>query len=180
MRTWKVVLVVGSLVFVAFVLLVFIITVGMLAISSEWLTPSLIVSFGVLVATATAAFISFRASRPNLDVETSRCWHSVRYTRAKKEIAGTQLAVEFTIKNKGEKTSIYNVGVSCKSTGDPYQTTEKVNGMPSITIGKGNTERYMHNFYIRKRVLEMQLDCTFWLYHTYGKKKVKAKSNLVR
>jgi len=146
----------------------------------EWLTPQLVVSIGMLIATITGVVIAHRKLRPGLRVKATRCVHSVRYIGPIKQnaIAGTQLSVEFTIRNTGARTSIYDVEIRCKPMGQFYRTTEKVQSIRAVTVKKGDTITYSHQFYIPRRgVFETSLSCTFFLHHAYGKTKVKTKSN---
>ena len=153
----------------------------------SWLTPELVISIVTLVATISGliiAYLAYRKLKPGLHVQVTRCMHSVRYTSPTKEsarareVAGTELTAEFAIRNAGERTSIYDVGIRCKSTGQLYQTTEKVQWIRAVTVKKGDTITYSHQFYIPRRgFFETSFECTFFLYHTYGKKKVKAESN---
>ena len=147
----------------------------------KWVTPALLVSLCTFVVAIVGGFAKYLGSKPNLRVEVCRCAHSVRYIDPSKrsDIAGTEIAAEFSIINRGVRTSIDRVEIRCKPAGQHYRTTEKVQTRRAVTIGKGDTVPYSHNFYVPKRgIFETQLKCTFFLRHTYGKKKVKAKSNL--
>ena len=146
-----------------------------------WLTPELIVSIGSLIAALISAAIAYRKFKPGLRLRVVRCTHKVRYAgpgRRSGDIAGTELVVDFEIRNTGGRTSIHEVEIRCKPLKQDYRTTERVQPR-AITIDRGNQAAYTHQFYIPRRgVFETPLDCTFFLHHTHGKSKVKAKSSL--
>jgi len=145
-----------------------------------WITPEVILLAAGLIVSIAAFFIAYRELKPGLRVRVVRCTHKVRYAgprRRSGRIAGTEIVVKFEIGNTGGRTSIYQLEFSCKPLKQEYRTTERI--QPAIVIDKGGQETYKHQFYIPKReVSETPLNCTFFLHHTHGKKKVKARSNL--
>ena len=145
-----------------------------------WLTPELIISIGILVVGLLSAIIAYRKLKPGLRVLVVKCTHKVRYAgpgRRSGDVAGTELIVDFEIRNTGGRTSIHEVEIRCKPLKQDYHTTEIVR--PYIIIERGNQATYTHQFYISKRgVFETPLKCTFLLHYTHGKKKIKAKSSL--
>lgn len=151
---------------------------------TEWLTPTLIIAIIrviLLVLVGRISYYTFKLqSQPELRIQVRRCDHKVRYkTRARSsEIIGTELIVDFEIHNTGATTTINECGLKCRSLGNLYSTTEKVQSLRGIILEKGHTENYRHQFYINSEIHDNPLYCTFFLYHTHGKKKVKRKSNL--
>ena len=145
-----------------------------------WLTLELAVSIATFVATIIGVVIAYRKLKPGLRVQVTRCTHVVRYMNPNRqeEPAGTEINIEFTIRNTGARTSIYNVGIKCKPIGQTYQTTEKVQSPQAIAINHGDTKIFSHQFYVPRRGIEdVSLNCAFYIYHSFGKKKVRTKSN---
>lgn len=140
------------------------------------LTPELIITIGFLIVASAGLYLNYRRGKPRLRVEVMSAIHSVKHTRGRRdEIAGTELIADFMIHNTGADTSIYNVEIRCKPFGQPYPK-EKVQPH-AVTVKRGITTNYSHQFYISGRGVSVSpLKCTFFLHHTYGKKKVKAKS----
>lgn len=143
------------------------------------ITPELIVSIGILISTVAGVLIAYIKLKPGLRVQILRCTHQVvgHRNRRRKRKAGTRIEAKFKILNTGARTSIHKVGVYCKTSGPPFQNSEEVQSQHLIVIEKGEIVEYTHKFDIHNReVFETPLLSTFFLYHTYGKKKVKAKS----
>jgi len=149
--------------------------------STSTITPELIISIGILIFTAASVLIAYAKLKPGLHVQVLSCKHHVvehRNSRRKYKEIGTQIEVKFKILNTGVKTSIDEVGINCKISESSFQTSEKVKSRSLIIIEKGGIAEYTHQFYLpNHEVTEMLLLCTFFLHHTYGKKKVETKSN---
>jgi len=147
----------------------------------SWFTPELGISILILVFTIILVYLAYRELRPGLRVRVKRCFHKVRYAgprRTGTDIAGTELVVDLEIGNTGGTTTIHEIEIRCKPMKLAYHTTESVQSR-SIVIERGKEKKYLHQFFIPKReITESPLKCTFFLHHTHGKKKVKAKSAL--
>jgi hypothetical protein len=151
----------------------------------DWLTPAIAISIasavGVVSGGFAQAYISYRATKPGLRIEVCRCTHHIRTRRERKDLAGTELNLALRIHNTGQKTTVSQVELCLES----FRTKKEVfRNKESVKDGGFDVERskpYTHKFYIYNQMLnDGQLKCVCWLYHTFGQKKFKTESNLVR
>ena len=146
-----------------------------------WITAEAILGLGVLAAAIVDVFLAYRELKPGLRVRVNKCTHKIRYAgpgRRSGDIAGTEIVPSFEINNTGGRTTIYQIEIKCKPGKQEYRTTERI--QHPIVVDHGGHEPLTHQFYIPKReVSENSLDCTFFLHHTFARKKVKARSSLV-
>lgn len=152
----------------------------------DWLTPEVAASIasavGVIAGGFAQAYISYRANKSGLRIEVCQCTHHIRTRREHtKDLAGTQLNLALRIHNTGQKTTINQVELRLES----FRTKKEVfRNKESVKNGGFDVERtkpYTHKFYIYNQMLnDGRLKCVFWLYHTFGQKKFKTESSLVR
>jgi len=144
--------------------------------------PELFVAISTLISAAASVFIVYLKLRPGLRVHVLKCTHRIaghRNQRGNPKEASTIVEVKFKILNTGAKTSIHKIGLNCKTLGYSFETSEKVKSRSFIKIGKGEILEYVHSFLIPNcEFFETPLRCKFSLHHTYGKKKLRTKSNL--